>query len=227
VFASAIIEKGRLNITYSQRSKLMLSSRAHAGLPAFTGVVLFAGLIGCVVSLPCRTAADTPQITGHLTAASNDEPTGLEVPALVDVHEFQCGQLPGVGSVSPFPLHLRLGGMLSPVTKLAVGADVTITGLHLLPSFNTRVDGDVIFGGNLGGSRTFFPVTVDELYHKSLPGGTSIYFGPGVGMYFGGKTRFGGKLALGASVNRIGIEANVDFAGIGDPLFLLQARVGL
>ena len=183
-------------------------------------------LSGAAFAVPNSAAADTPQITAHL-AAGDDAPITVDAPNLMDVHEFQCGQLPGVGSISPFPIHLRFGGMLTPTSKLAAGVDITITGLHLIPSVNTRIDGDAIFGSNLGGSQTIFPVTFDELYSKTLPGGTSIYFGPGAGVYFGGQSRFGGKVVLGASINRFGVEANLDFAGIGNPLFLLMARLGL
>lgn len=205
---------------------MIIKSRMRSGTTAMVGTILSAGLVLVLCSLPNRAYADTPQITAHL-AGGDDAPTRLDAPTLVNVHEFLCGQVGAVTSLSPFPIHLRAGGMLSPTSKLAVGADVTITGLHLLPSLNTRVDGDVIFGSNLGGSRTIIPVTLNELYSKSLPGGTSIYFGPGAGMYFGGQTRFGGKIVLGASVNRFALEANLDFAGIGNPLFLLQARLGL
>ncbi len=168
------------------------------------------------------------QIVAQLSRSDVAEtPLKLQIPALVNVKEFTCGQLPGIGTFSPFPLNIRVGAMLSPVGKIAVGADVTITGFHVLGSLMTRIDGDVILGSNLSGSQTIIPITVDELYSKNLIGGTTVYFGGGIGMFFGGKTRFGGKIVAGASIRRIALEANVDFAGIGDPLFLLQARLGL
>ncbi len=205
----------------------MFGPRVNSGATAIAGAITCMGLICSALLLPNSSSAQTPQLTAHLADAA-DTVAPLQVPVLVDVRRFQCGQAVNAAtSLSPFPIHLRLGGMLSPTSKLAVGADVTITGVHLMPSVNTRIDGDVILGGNLGGSQTFFPVTLDELYSKTLPGGTAIYFGPGAGMFFGGRTRFGGKVALGASVNRFGVEADLDFAGIGNPLFLLQARVGL
>src|SRR5947209_7839412 len=61
-----------------------------------------------------------------------DNEVGLAAPALLDSRPA-CGQIPGVGALSPFPINLRLGAMFSPRTKGAVGVDVSISGLHLLP----------------------------------------------------------------------------------------------
>ena len=135
--------------------------------------------------------------------------------------------LPPIGAVSPFPLALRLGAMLSPRTKFDGGIDATIPGLHLLPGFSSRVDVDAIVSANFGGVSTLVPVTFDQIYNLNLPVSSRVYAGAGLGAYFGDKTRFGGKLILGAEFSRLGLEGNLHFAGNGDALFTVQARIGL
>lgn len=134
----------------------------------------------------------------------------------------QLGLIP-----KPFPLHLRLGMMLSPRTKFDGGIDATL-GRGILPSLSTRVDVDAIVSANFHGISTLVPLTLDQVYAKGLIGGNRLYFGAGVGPYISEKTRFGGKLFIGADLAvRIGVEGAVHFAGDGDPLLTLQARVGL
>ena len=135
--------------------------------------------------------------------------------------------LPPVGSVSPFPLALRLGAMVSPRLKFAGGIDATLRGLRVLPGFTSRVDADAIVSANFGGISTIVPVTFDQIYNLNLPVSSRVYVGGGIGPYFGDVTRFGGKLIVGAEFNRFGLEGNIHFAGAGDPLFTIQARIGL
>jgi hypothetical protein len=135
--------------------------------------------------------------------------------------------LPPVGAISPFPLALRLGAMLSPRTKFDGGIDATIRGLRILPGFTSRVDADAIVSVNFGGVSTLVPVTFDQIYQLNLPVNSRVYLGGGIGPYFGDRTRFGGKLIVGAEFSRIGLEGNVHFAGVGDTLFTVQARLGL
>ncbi len=135
--------------------------------------------------------------------------------------------LPPVGAVSPFPLALRLGAMVSPRTKFVGGIDATIKGLHLVPELSSRVDLDVIVSANFGGVSTLIPITFDQIYNLNLPVSSRVYIGGGIGPYFGDTTRFGGKIVVGAEFNRFGLEGDIHFAGIGDPLFTIQARIGL
>lgn len=135
--------------------------------------------------------------------------------------------LPPVGAVSPFPLALRLGAMVSPRLKFDGGIDATLPGVHLLPGFSTRVDADAIVSANFGGISTVVPVTFDQIYNLNLPVSSRVYIGGGVGPYFGDVTRFGGKLIIGAEFSRFGLEGNVHFSGAGDPLLTVQARIGL
>ena len=135
--------------------------------------------------------------------------------------------LPPIGAVSPFPLALRLGAMVSPRVKFDGGIDATIRGFHLLPGFTSRVDADAIVSANFGGITTIVPVTFDQIYNLNLPVSSRVYLGGGVGPYFGDRTRFGGKLIAGAEFNRIGLEGNVHFSGAGQPLLTVQARLGL
>lgn len=135
--------------------------------------------------------------------------------------------LPPIGAVSPFPLALRLGAMLSPRTAFAGGIDATIPGIHLLPGFSTRVDADAIVSAGLRRTSTLVPLTFNQIYNLNLPVSSRVYAGAGIGPYIGDTTRFGGKLILGAEFSRLGLEGNIHFAGIGDPLFTIQARIGL
>ncbi len=138
--------------------------------------------------------------------------------------------LPPIGAVSPFPLALRLGAVVSPRTKFVGGIDATIPGLHLLPNASSRVDLDAIVSvnfGSFGRSSTIVPLTFDQIFNLNLPISSRVYAGGGIGPYFGDKTRFGGKLIVGAEFNRFGLEGNIHFAGIGDTLFTVQARIGL
>jgi hypothetical protein len=135
--------------------------------------------------------------------------------------------VPPVGAVSPFPIALRLGALVSPRFKFDGGIDATIPGVHLFPGLSTRVDADAIVSANFGGVSTLVPVTFDQIYNLNLPVGSRVYVGAGIGPYFGDRTRFGGKLIAGAEFNRIGLEGNLHFAGTGDTLFTVQARIGL
>ena len=116
------------------------------------------------------------------------------------------GQLGPLGLIpKPFPLHLRLGALLSPRTKFDGGIDVTL-GRGILPSLTTRIDADVILSANFAGISTLVPITLDQIYAKGLIGGNRIYFGAGAGAYIADKTRFGGKLFIGADLAvRIGV----------------------
>lgn len=137
-------------------------------------------------------------------------------------------QLGEVAALSPFPVALRLGANLSPRTRFDVGVDVSLPSLHLIPQLDSRVDLDAILSLSIVNVSTIFPLTFDQLYGRTLAGGTRVYAGAGIGPYFGGTTRFGGKLILGADfTSRLGGEFNVHFAGTGDPLLSLQLRVGL
>ena len=137
--------------------------------------------------------------------------------------------LPPVGAISPFPLALRLGALVSPRTLVDVGIDATIPGLHLLPSMSSRVDADAIISANFGGvSTTVIPVTFDQIANLNLPISSRVYLGAGVGPYFSTQTRIGGKLIAGAEfAKKLGVEGNVHFAGIGPTLFTIQARLAL
>lgn len=135
--------------------------------------------------------------------------------------------LPPVGAISPFPLALRLGAMVSPRTKFDGGIDATIRGLHLIPGASTRIDADAIVSANFGGVSTLVPITFDQIFSLNLPVSSRIYVGGGIGPYIGDKTRFGGKLIVGAEFSRIGLEGNIHFPGVGDTLFTIQARIGL
>ena len=76
--------------------------------------------------------------------------------------------------------------------------------------------------------RTLFPVTFDQIYNLNLPVSSRVYVGGGVGAYFAHTTRFGGKVIVGAEIaKKFGLEGNLHFAGIGEALFTVQARIGL
>ena len=183
-------------------------------------------------AVPVDVPAPTAVITGHLVnggasgSVSIAKPIDVKVPGLVAVRSEACAAGP-VPNPTPFPFDIRGGALLSPKGKLDLGVDCTLPDLHLLPTLTTRLDADAIFGANIGGSQTIFPITFDQLYSKALPGTTSIYFGGGAGMYLGGRSRFGGKVVLGATFNRFGVEANLHFSGSGEPLLSLQGRLAL
>lgn len=136
--------------------------------------------------------------------------------------------LPSLGSLSPFPIALRLGVMLSPNTKFVGGADVTLNGLKLLPGFSSRIDADVFLDLNRRGVSTLIPVTFDQVYTKNIVLGSRVYIGGGVGAYIGEVTRFGGKVFVGAGLkSNLGIEGTAHFYNTGEPLLTIQARVSL
>jgi hypothetical protein len=143
-----------------------------------------------------------------------------------------CGQLGPFNLISPFKIALRLGAMVSPRTGLAVGVDASVPGLHLLPQFSTRVDADYILVSKPNAGTfdfvSFIPVTIDQVYSKSILAGSRVYFGAGIGPYFAKTTRFGGKVFVGAGLGAtFGLEATLHFAGVGDPLVTVQIRFGL
>ncbi len=199
----------------------MLNKRQFAAVAALGTMACLAG----AVPAHADEAIPATRVTGHLSESVKNK-IMIEAPKLVEVKNPNCA-LPSLPNPTPFPFSIRVGGLLTPTTKLAAGVDVTLTEVHLLPSFTTRIDGDVIFGANLHGSQTVIPVTFDQLMTKTLPTGTSVYFGGGVGMYFGGQSRFGGKAVLGATVRNYGVEANLLWAGTGSPYLLVVGRIGL
>lgn len=137
-------------------------------------------------------------------------------------------QVPSVGSLSPFPVALRLGALLSPRTKADVGIDVTIPHLGIGAGWNARVDADAIISANLGGISTLVPITFDEIYTQTLTGGAPVYFGGGIGAYIGNRTRFGGKVLVGAGISKqLAAELAVHWPGFGSTLVTLQLRIGL
>ena len=95
------------------------------------------------------------------------------VPLMVTATESKGGQLGLIPK--PFPLHLRLGLMLSPRTKFDGGLDATL-GRGILPSLSTRVDVDAIVSANFHGISTLVPATLDQVYSKGLLGGNRLYF---------------------------------------------------
>jgi len=214
----------------------MLSTRVRprVGAVSLLCASLFTSCLGAKVLADTTPAAPDAILTAHLEqSATNDAVTGTGIARSIDVKVPSLLVSPqntptcGIPNPTPFPINLRVGALLSPKGKLDLGIDLTLPDLHILPSLTTRLDGDVIFGANIGGSQTIIPITFDQLYSKSMAGQASLYFGGGVGMYLGGRSRFGGKLVLGATFNRFGVEANLHFSGSGDPLLSLQGRVAL
>ena len=125
------------------------------------------------------------------------------------------------------PIAIRLGAMVSPRTKFVGGADFSFPNAKIGP-FYPRIDAEAIISANFGGITTLVPVTFNLVYSKSLPVGTHIYGGAGIGPYFGEVTRFGGKLFVGGDISRtFGLEGDLQFAGQGDALFTISARLGL
>ena len=188
------------------------------------GAASLAGLTA--VLLNCAPAAVKAEEKSS-TLASTDVFARV-VPMALTTTERKGGQLGPLDLIpKPFPLHLRLGALLSPRTKFDGGIDVTL-GRGILPSSTTRIDADVIASANFRGISTLVPITLDQIYSKGLLGGNRLYFGAGIGPYIADRTRLGGKLFVGADLAvRIGVEGAVHFSGTGDPLLTLQARIGL
>ena len=125
------------------------------------------------------------------------------------------------------PIAIRLGALVSPRTKFVGGADFSFPNAKIGP-FYPRIDAEAIVSANFGGITTLVPVTFNGVYSKTLPAGTHLYAGAGIGPYFGEVTRFGGKIFLGGDFNRnFGLEGDVQFAGQGDALVTISARLGL
>jgi hypothetical protein len=211
----------------------------RTGTRGFTGAAVAAGLClaGIAQSAPAladRALADrvneTSRYSRAATAAQALNLSDYQPAFALDYARRGAAkdcQLPGVGTVSPFPLALRLGALVSPRLKFVGGIDATIPGVHLAPGLATRVDADAIISANLGGISTLIPVTIDQIAEINLPVSSRVYVGAGIGPYFGDRTRFGGKLIAGAEFSRIGLEGNLHFPGSGDTLFTIQARIGL
>ena len=187
---------------------------------------LLAGLSALL--LACAPASVRAEEKALAAAPVSTDVFARVVPVTLATAEHKGGQLGPLSLIpNPFPLHLRLGAMLSPRTKFDGGIDATL-GRGILPSLTTRIDADAIVSANFRGISTLVPITLDQIYSKGLLGGNRIYFGVGVGPYIAEKTRVGGKLFIGADLAlRVGVEGTVHFSGSGDPLLTLQARVGL
>lgn len=206
----------------------------YAGAARVMAACLLAGAFGLLSQAwACADGASdqtlsTPLATPQAPAISLEELAAGEFPSIAMGASEMRSAHRQVGAISPFPLHLRLGAEVSPRLKVAGGVDMTLSGLHILSGFNTRVTAEAIVSANFGGVSTLVPITIDELYSHGLLAGTSIYGGIGIGPYIGGTTRFGGKVFLGGMfTSRLGAEAAVHFPGWGDPLLVLEARLGI
>ena len=125
------------------------------------------------------------------------------------------------------PIAIRLGALVSPRTKFVGGADFSFPSLKVGPIYG-RIDAEAIVSANFGAVSTIVPITFNGVYAKPLAAGGRIYVGGGIGPYFGEVTRFGGKLFVGGDFNnRIGLEADLHFAGQGEALVSVMARIGL
>ena len=141
-----------------------------------------------------------------------------------------------VGGVAPFKIGIRFGVQVSPRSAFLAGVDVSIPGLNLLPDWNSRVDLDYFVADKDGnpsklafGVHSLTAITFDQIYTKDIFAGSHVYIGGGAGVYIGNdKTRIGGKVFIGTGLtSTLGIEGTIHFAGLGEPLFTIQARVGL
>ncbi len=166
-------------------------------------------------------------VPAHLYPSKAAESTSLRKPELVDgAGKCQVGTALGL-IPRPFPIALRLGASISPRTRFIGGIDASF-GFGLAPSLSTRVDAEAIVSANFGGVKTLVPLTIDQIYSKSLVAGSRVYIGAGIGPYIGDVTRFGGKVFVGGDISRnFGAELGVHFPGFGDPLVTLVARVPL
>lgn len=130
----------------------------------------------------------------------------------------------------PYPVRLRLGAMVSPRFRFAGGIDVTFPQLSIGSGWVSRVDADALVSANFGGVSTVVPITFNQVYSTTLSNttGTRVYGGLGVGPYIAGRTRFGGKIFVGADfTDRVAGEVGVHFPGAGEALVTVQARVRL
>ena len=123
-----------------------------------------------------------------------------------------------------YPLAIRLGAMISPQVKFVGGADLTLPRLGFGSNWVGRVDAEAIVSANLGGNSTLVSLAFDQVYQNA----DKLYFGAGVGPYFGDSTRLGGKIFVGSRFSpKTSGEASLHFVGGGDPLFILQVRQSL
>ena len=184
--------------------------------------LLLPACVFMVTPAPVRAQTPGPLLTAQ---AYGDQLTN----ALVGTTPATFGARRQVGatSLSPVPIRIRLGVLLSPRLKFDGGVDFTLSGVHLLPSCSTRIDADAIISANFGGLSTLIPITFDQVYSRGVITGNRLYVGGGIGPYIGNVTRLGGKVFAGVDLtSHIGIEATVHFAGVGDTLFAVQARLG-
>jgi hypothetical protein len=198
----------------------MLASplNANSGIKTVETVLPSGAIRRTVLRVPTR-QAETQPLARQAALADNM----LKMPLQPNVLAMrrQAG-VPG----HPLSVDLRLGVSVSPRIKFVGGIDARIPGLSLGPGFTTRADLDAVVSANFGGGSTLFPLTIDELYHADLPGGTGLYGGLGIGPMLGERTRFGGKIIVGANITpRLRLEGNVLFAGYGDTLFNVLLRI--
>ena len=133
--------------------------------------------------LACAPAPVRAEEAALASASASTDVFARVVPVTLTTTERKGGQLGPLSLIpNPFPLHLRLGAMLSPRPKFDGGIDVTL-GRGILPSLTTRIDADAIVSANFHGISTLVPVTLDQIYSKGLLGGNRIYFGAGLGPY--------------------------------------------
>src|SRR5262249_23936811 len=126
----------------------------------------------------------------------------------------RAGQAGVVSSLSPFPIAVRLGAMISPNLRFLGGVDVLVRGFHPFPRWDLRVGGEAIVDADVNDVSTLFPVTLDLIYNKALLAGSKFYAGAGIGPYFGDTTRFGGKLLVGfALTSNLAAEAELHYPG--------------
>ena len=197
-------------------------------------------VIGLAVSAKADEVSALPRAGGTLAARAQAQldanlPKALQIAqAPQSVLRSAALAAPRVRQLDPVsvaskivPIAIRLGALVSPRTKFVGGADFSFPNAKIGP-FYPRIDAEAIISANFGGITTLVPVTFNGVYSKTLPAGTHLYAGAGIGPYFGEVTRFGGKIFLGGDLNRnFGLEGDVQFAGQGEALVTIAARIGL
>ncbi len=222
----------------------------RAALPCLGGMIIMSGAVAAQAdetpaaqSPAVSTPAAQADALSYTTLAKRTEARldGAFPPVSLQIAQIPQSVLQGAAVTAPrggqldpvsvaskvVPIAIRLGALVSPRTKFVGGADFSFPNAKF-GGFYPRIDAEAIISANFGAVSTLVPITFNAVYSKTLPAGTHLYGGAGIGPYFGEVTRFGGKLFVGGDFNRsLGVEADLQFAGQGDALVTIAARIGL
>ena len=157
---------------------------------------------------------------------------GYHAPTRPD--SLQGANDPQTDRIGPATNAVDLGMNFAPTLGFAVGIDIGVPAVRILPGMQTRASfmvlGDVHAPSIFGFPGTAYVAAIDQVTHlfRVPMMGTSMYAGFGAGAYFEGTIHPGARLLVGTNISRtVGLEVITHVTGIGRPYVTVETRIPL